>query len=79
MYIKIKKNMSKVDEIIRHVKANSNVDDFTYNLSKAFEDMVSDIVEDVRDYKTTEPGAVTFCSFHQELMAKYLEERYLKD
>ena len=89
--------MSEINRLITKVKCISSVDDFTSNLEKAFEEMVSGIVEDVRTYKTpnrTHPimdstpigkeimesskSVVNWCSFHQESIAKELEEKYLK-
>jgi hypothetical protein len=75
--------MNKVDEIINKVKKESSVDNFDYNLKKSFEDLLMEMINDVRLYKGVKndinkiKNPDDWCTFKQESIATSLEKKYL--
>lgn len=66
--------MSKISRKIQQTKNESNVDNFTVNLEKAVSDLVLDIVEEIRTYESD-----SVCRFKQEMLADYIQDKYVRD
>jgi len=66
--------MSKISKTIQRVKSDSNVDNFTVNIEKAFNDLVLDIVEEIRNYESD-----SVCRFKQEMLAEHVQNKFLRD
>jgi hypothetical protein len=65
---------SKISKVVQETKSKSNVDNFTVNIEKAIQELVGDIIEEVRFY-----GVDSVCDFKQEEMANYLTKKYIRD
>lgn len=75
--------MTKVSEIINKVKSESGVDDFDIKLNSEINNLILDIINDIREYSITDDDGgvknknIGWCRFCQEVIANELEKKYL--